>query len=569
MELPAAGEHVFAVESIEKKRIRKGRIEYLVKWRGWSPKNNTWEPEENILDPRLLDAFQNREREQLMGYRKRGPKPKHLLLQVPSFARRSSILSDLQEASLEDDNRQRAESAAQTPRPQGQHYRLDSKRHHQYQPLCRDREAAELQAGGKKRFYYQLNSKKHHHYQPDPKMYDGGAPPRPRELKAPEVVNRAWNLPPALQQKWVRDKDSGCLSRVNDITMGLRKLPADLNCGREEAEREGGVPAKEDAPPPPPPKTAPNGMGGKLKIVKNKNKNGRIVIVMSKYMENGAQAARIKCGDSEGNGDRDARAGGGGDHGAENHLEKMRLVRNLGLTNGFAKHHKDKTHVLSRSGSNGRCPVEEEEDGTRGTEPAATKQDKPVGVKGQKGISEDQPSPLTTAKSDLASWPHDQGALFRPDPRTNRPSHGAFQALKRHLSDAEARAEERGGVKRFLSSRSNSVPCATVSSPPQSNTVDQSGHQGQNDHRDYEAVDQEEPIDLSFVKCRAETAVLVPMETLAPPPEEQKEPQPTAPPAEQKKKEAFPSFKPFLGNIVITDITTNCLTVTFKEYVAA
>uniref|UniRef100_A0ABI7XQ03 Chromo domain-containing protein n=1 Tax=Felis catus TaxID=9685 RepID=A0ABI7XQ03_FELCA len=59
MELPAVGEHVFAVESIEKKRIRKGRVEYLVKWRGWSPKYNTWEPEENILDPRLLIAFQN------------------------------------------------------------------------------------------------------------------------------------------------------------------------------------------------------------------------------------------------------------------------------------------------------------------------------------------------------------------------------------------------------------------------------------------------------------------------------------------------------------------------------
>lgn len=30
-----------------------------------------------------------------------------------------------------------------------------------------------------------------------------------------------------------------------------------------------------------------NGIGGKMKIVKNKNKNGCIVIVMSKYMENG------------------------------------------------------------------------------------------------------------------------------------------------------------------------------------------------------------------------------------------------------------------------------------------
>lgn len=38
---------------------------------------------------------------------------------------------------------------------------------------------------------------------------------------------------------------------------------------------------------------------------------------------------------------------------------------------------------------------------------------------------------------------------------------------------------------------------------------------------------------------------------------------------EKGKEETFPSFQPFLGNIVITDITTNCLTVTFKEYVTA
>uniref|UniRef100_A0AAY4BLD3 Chromo domain-containing protein n=2 Tax=Denticeps clupeoides TaxID=299321 RepID=A0AAY4BLD3_9TELE len=60
MELPAAGEHVFAVEGIERKRVRKGGAEYLVKWTGWPPKFNTWEPEENILDRRLLVAFENR-----------------------------------------------------------------------------------------------------------------------------------------------------------------------------------------------------------------------------------------------------------------------------------------------------------------------------------------------------------------------------------------------------------------------------------------------------------------------------------------------------------------------------
>ena len=51
------GEQVFAVEAITKKRIKKGKTEYLVKWKGYSPKYSTWEPEENILDPRLIQQF--------------------------------------------------------------------------------------------------------------------------------------------------------------------------------------------------------------------------------------------------------------------------------------------------------------------------------------------------------------------------------------------------------------------------------------------------------------------------------------------------------------------------------
>uniref|UniRef100_A0A672M6A7 Chromobox protein homolog 8-like n=1 Tax=Sinocyclocheilus grahami TaxID=75366 RepID=A0A672M6A7_SINGR len=56
MELSAVGERVFAAESIIKRRIRRGRMGYLVKWKGWSPKYSTWEPEENILDSRLFDS---------------------------------------------------------------------------------------------------------------------------------------------------------------------------------------------------------------------------------------------------------------------------------------------------------------------------------------------------------------------------------------------------------------------------------------------------------------------------------------------------------------------------------
>ncbi|XP_035316353.1 LOW QUALITY PROTEIN: chromobox protein homolog 7 isoform X1 [Cricetulus griseus] len=82
MELSAIGEQVFAVESIRKKRVRKGKVEYLVKWKGWPPKYSTWEPEEHILDPRLVMAYEEKEeRDRASGYRKRGPKPKRLPLQ--------------------------------------------------------------------------------------------------------------------------------------------------------------------------------------------------------------------------------------------------------------------------------------------------------------------------------------------------------------------------------------------------------------------------------------------------------------------------------------------------------
>ncbi|XP_066521626.1 chromobox protein homolog 7 isoform X3 [Hoplias malabaricus] len=83
MELSAIGEQVFAVESIIKKRVRKGNVEYLLKWKGWPPKYSTWEPEEHILDPRLILAYEEKEhRERAVGWRKRGPKPKRLLVQI-------------------------------------------------------------------------------------------------------------------------------------------------------------------------------------------------------------------------------------------------------------------------------------------------------------------------------------------------------------------------------------------------------------------------------------------------------------------------------------------------------
>ncbi|XP_069940738.1 chromobox protein homolog 8 isoform X1 [Cherax quadricarinatus] len=75
MELSLVGDRVYAAECIQKKRVRRGRVEYLVKWKGWSNKHNTWEPIENILDVRLLEAFEESQRES--GGARRGPKPKN------------------------------------------------------------------------------------------------------------------------------------------------------------------------------------------------------------------------------------------------------------------------------------------------------------------------------------------------------------------------------------------------------------------------------------------------------------------------------------------------------------
>ncbi|XP_019938345.1 chromobox protein homolog 7 [Paralichthys olivaceus] len=82
MELSAIGEQVFAVESIVKKRVRKGNVEYLLKWKGWPPKYSTWEPEEHILDQRLVQAYEEKEqRDRALGHRRKGSKTKRLDLQ--------------------------------------------------------------------------------------------------------------------------------------------------------------------------------------------------------------------------------------------------------------------------------------------------------------------------------------------------------------------------------------------------------------------------------------------------------------------------------------------------------
>lgn len=49
---------VYQVEEIKDKRRKGGKTEYLVKWFGYSDKDNTWEEESNIFDKQMIQAFE-------------------------------------------------------------------------------------------------------------------------------------------------------------------------------------------------------------------------------------------------------------------------------------------------------------------------------------------------------------------------------------------------------------------------------------------------------------------------------------------------------------------------------
>lgn len=54
---------VYTAEKIIATRNGKGRREYLIKWQGYSAKNNSWEPWENILDKNLIHQFEKKRKQ--------------------------------------------------------------------------------------------------------------------------------------------------------------------------------------------------------------------------------------------------------------------------------------------------------------------------------------------------------------------------------------------------------------------------------------------------------------------------------------------------------------------------
>ncbi|XP_031743414.1 chromo domain-containing protein LHP1 isoform X2 [Cucumis sativus] len=64
----------YEIEAIRRKRVRKGQLQYLIKWRGWPETANTWEPLENLHTcSDFIEAFE----QSLMTGKQRKRKRKH------------------------------------------------------------------------------------------------------------------------------------------------------------------------------------------------------------------------------------------------------------------------------------------------------------------------------------------------------------------------------------------------------------------------------------------------------------------------------------------------------------
>ncbi|CAA6669481.1 unnamed protein product [Spirodela intermedia] len=58
---PKLEDGFYEIEDIRKKRMRKGQLQYLIKWRGWPETANTWEPFDNVKScADIIEAFEER-----------------------------------------------------------------------------------------------------------------------------------------------------------------------------------------------------------------------------------------------------------------------------------------------------------------------------------------------------------------------------------------------------------------------------------------------------------------------------------------------------------------------------
>lgn len=119
MDTSSSDDKLYIVESILKKRVRKGREEYLVKWKGWNHKHNTWEPKDNIF-PVSSKSSAGTSKDKETTHAKRGPKPKRersLSTSGVAPETRSSTADGAASSKIANDNRGESESLKSSSEP--------------------------------------------------------------------------------------------------------------------------------------------------------------------------------------------------------------------------------------------------------------------------------------------------------------------------------------------------------------------------------------------------------------------------------------------------------------------